>query len=816
MIMNKLLIGAIGAAGMLTTLSACSDTFDPSSTSDREGTLLVSVDVDNEVAAPKALSRAVGQAFAIDASALKLRLTGGNRQVWNWDSPSEMGQGTYPVGHYEFEAYYGDAAEEGFEKPYYYGHSDLTVLENRVTTVAVTAALANAMVTATVSDTAKDFFADMSLTVESSTGATHAYGLDETRALYIAPGATSVNVDVTLQDGTKAKLTPVTFDAKARNAYQVNISVNNGETGKTELNVTFSDALAEETVEIDLSAELLSAPAPEIATSGFTSGEPLTFVVGSTPSTPLKATVTAQAKMGTVVMTTSSASLQRQGWPEVVDFATADAATLAKLSDLGLQFNGLTGQKSRMAQLDFTNVIEHISYNESGNNHTEISIVAKDAVTKESNPVTLSFDIQKTSLEIESFAFSPVNNTITLNVAYNGGNLTEDVASGAVQFLMQNDRGTYDKVTPVSITPAARSTERYIVVLPTPADGDAVVKIAYGNQQETSTVKGERPALDAQLAVNENDVFATHAALSVRGTEVSGAKVMVSTNGGNTYTESTVTPSNGTLTFTGLAPATTYTVRMTANGLYSNKVAFTTEAALQIPNSNMEAAVTNSGTNTKNNIFVSPWGTNNAMTTSQGADVAYCKNSGTIPTTDAHSGSAALIRTVGWGSGNTATGNVNRTKYIDAGLLHLGSSRSTRPSGYSDVSGSLSTEDLDCGYAFESRPSSMKFWYKYTAKNSADHGIAIAYVSDASGNVIASGRQELGSQGSYTEATFAFNYTDGAPKAAKIYVCFMSTNVTTALTKDSNWITPPGFGGIAPNNQFIGSQLYIDDIELTY
>ena len=109
MIMNKLLIGAIGAAGMLTTLSACSDTIAPSSTSDREGTLLVSVDVDNEVAAPKALSRAVGQAFAIDASALKLRLTGGNRQVWNWDSPSEMGQGTYPVGHYEFEAYYGDA-----------------------------------------------------------------------------------------------------------------------------------------------------------------------------------------------------------------------------------------------------------------------------------------------------------------------------------------------------------------------------------------------------------------------------------------------------------------------------------------------------------------------------------------------------------------------------------------------------------------------------------------------------------------------------------------------------------------------------------
>ena len=82
--------------------------------------------------------------------------------------------------------------------------------------------------------------------------------------------------------------------------------------------------------------------------------------------------------------------------------------------------------------------------------------------------------------------------------------------------------------------------------------------------------------------------------------------------------------------------------------------------------------------------------------------------------------------------------------------------------------------------------------------------------------MIASGRQELGSQGSYTEATIALNYADGAPKATKIYVCFMSTNVATALTKDSNWLTAPDFMGIAPNNQFIGSQLYIDDIELTY
>ena len=70
--MNKLLMGAIAASGLI-AMSGCSDTFDPSS--DSEGRILLNLDLNREVAAPKqsAKSRA-GQAKEITATDLKLTL----------------------------------------------------------------------------------------------------------------------------------------------------------------------------------------------------------------------------------------------------------------------------------------------------------------------------------------------------------------------------------------------------------------------------------------------------------------------------------------------------------------------------------------------------------------------------------------------------------------------------------------------------------------------------------------------------------------------------------------------------------------------
>jgi hypothetical protein len=264
---------------------------------------------------------------------------------------------------------------------------------------------------------------------------------------------------------------------------------------------------------------------------------------------------------------------------------------------------------------------------------------------------------------------------------------------------------------------------------------------------------------------------------------------------------------------------------------------FTTEAATQLPNADMEswyrvAGQTDywwidypgAGTN-------AVWGTNNLMTTSQGGSnttatsnrngCAYSTSSGTIYTDDVHGGSkAALIRTIGWGSGNNAVGTGNfitpvTCKYIDAGLLHLGTGRTARETGNTDRAGSLDQTGYDSGLSFGSRPSSFSFWYKYTAKNSDDHGVAEIAVYDANNNVIASGSAELTSSSEYIQKTISLTYNAGVAKAAKIYVKFMSTYSTDFLALNTSNISYPTYANLS-DAMYLGSQLYVDDLTLNY
>lgn len=816
MINYRLLTGAIAAAALLTTLSSCSDTFDPSSTSDRQGRILVSVGLDKEVAAPRAMSKAPATAAdAISVSDLKLRLSSTDgAYTQTWESVDQMPvSAEYPVGAYLFEAFYGDEAAEGFESPYYYGSQSLTVLENKSTPVSLTASLANSMVTVIYTDAVKDYFANVSGQVESSTGMKTAYPTDETRAVYVKPGSTTVSVDVTKQSGVAAKLSPVTFNAEPRHHYTVTFDVNGGETGKGTLTVTFNSALEEEEVLIDLSDEILTAPAPTIGLSGFQSAETLTFVEGAKGDN-LRATIVAQAGLGTVVMTTSSASRLRQGWPAEVDFATADAGTLAKLRELGLQFPGLEGTYTQMALLDFSNVISHIAYVEGGDNTTEINIVAKDKATKSSDPVSLKVAIEKLALEVVNIEpLEPDETELKFDVSYNGSDFEQTVG-----FQIRNERNTWEDVAPVSVTPLSRAASVYRVVLPVSGDGNVVFRVVRG-EMTTEESLVSRNVIGA--VVNDVDVFATHATLTLtdEGAVADGVQLLLSTDGVN-FTPTAATPSGNTLAFSNLTPGTSYTAKVEKDGVRSKKLTFTTEAAAQLPNGDMntEPTINGSASHWENYVFPAPWGTNNAMTTSQGGNYAYCRISGTIPE-NGRSGKVALIRTVGWGSGNTATGSgggSGSTKYVDAGLLHIGANRSVRPNGYGDREGALTTDDLGCGMEFASRPSSISFWYKYVAKNSSDKGYAEIWVKDADGNTISGNVVNLDAIGDFKEISLPLSYAKNASKAAKIYVKFLSTNDRTFLQKNDANLSGPGFGGNFGNGTFMGSQLYIDDVVLNY
>ena len=70
----------------------------------------------------------------------------------------------------------------------------------------------------------------------------------------------------------------------------------------------------------------------------------------------------------------------------------------------------------------------------------------------------------------------------------------------------------------------------------------------------------------------------------------------------------------------------------------------------------------------------------------------------------------------------------------------------------------------------------------------------------------------LDATGEYTQKTINFDFANKA-KCARMYVKFLSSYDMEYVKRTDDNFSGPGFAG---SNPFMGSQLYIDDIELTY
>ncbi|MCM1406823.1 MAG: DUF4493 domain-containing protein, partial [[Clostridium] fimetarium] len=306
--MNKVLIGLIGAAGAMLAVS-CADTFNPGGDSDRQGRVFPMVDLDNAVVTSKSASKAPASraADAITADQMQIRLTrnaGGYEKTWNSIADFPSGE-TFPVGAYTFSAEYGDPEEQGFNKPYYYGETTFDVEENKAAQVQVTAQLANSMLTITYTDAFKTYFTDYKTTLTTSLGSLE-YGKEETAPVYIPAGEVSFAIDVTKPTGSKVTLTPGSVTTQARHHYFVQFDLNNGNVGSPVINITWDEMLDTEVVEIDLSEDLINAPKPTLAAEGF----PVeSFIAGNAPKGNRTVTVVAHGGISSIVMTTNSASL---------------------------------------------------------------------------------------------------------------------------------------------------------------------------------------------------------------------------------------------------------------------------------------------------------------------------------------------------------------------------------------------------------------------------------------------------------------------------------------------------------------------------
>lgn len=791
------------ALAMLLMTGACSND-SPDTYAAGKGRIAVQTDLDATVSDVVPPTRASQASVIPAADELNLKLSkadGSYAESWSClaDFPEDK---EFPKGAYTLEAFYGAIDTEGFDSPYYYGSADVNVEEGQTAETHITATLANDMVSIDYTDAFRSYFTAYSTQVHAEGGEYVSFTSDETRPAYLRPGQTTVTISVTKQNGLAASIQAAEFEAQARHHYHITLDVNDGETGQGVIVVKFDDSIVTEDVTIDVSDQALLTPAPTVTTSGFTDSEAIN-TDELTPMQQAMMTLNAPGGLSSVVLTVKSESLISQGFPAEIDLMKATEAQQALLASLGLQVRGLYSKPDKMAVIDFANVTDHIT---GSGNHT-FTVVAKDRLSKVNTPVTLSVNTRAVNTQVVEMEDIRIDQTSAyMKVSYDGA----DFAS-KVKLQIQND-GSWHNAVITDITPLGNNT--YGVSFNVPADySDFPIGVEInGRRKATATLHKSGVIL---TPTSQTDVWATHATFKVTKNEaVKLSDITYYFTAGSTYSQAAATVnSDGTVTLSGLTPGSTLTLKAsdtkTEAGAYKT-CTVTTEAALQLPNADMESWYEVSGASNWSTWYAGDsedavWGTNNPMTSSQGGNFAYCRISGTTRNSDHTNGSySAIIRTVGWGSGNTAIGSTSGVcKYVDAGLLHLGPSRHDREDAY-DAS----------GIQFASRPSALTFQYKYIPKNTEDYGNVLVVVYDASGNKIAEGSKNLTAVNAFGLATVPLNYSVKNKKAAKIYVKFVSTVESRFLVKTE--LNAPAFGGSFGKATWMGSQLYVDGLSLTY
>lgn len=728
--------------------------------------------------------------------------------------------------NYSAKACYGEIDKEGFELPYYEGNQPFAITKGKTTNVDVTCYIANAKLSIVYTDEFKDYFSTYSSEVTTSLGNTVKYTSSEERYAYFKPGDLHIAVKVRKKEGYSQEVTlnAKDFTAEARHAYILTLDV---DAGASTLNISFSDDIPnQEPVTIEISDEALSAPAPYFTANGFEANQPLEVVEGKAAESPeVYAYLNAAGGIVQCNLTTHSASLIGQGWPESVDLASVSAETLAIMQKLGLRIVGLGDKKDKIAKIDFTEVISFLEYNNGNAEHT-FELKATDRLSKE-NAEPLIFKVNSKDNLFAVNAGEPVLYGTTKMKAY----LTLDGDPAKVSYWLKTADGGEQQVTPCSIQSHGTSHD-LVFKFSESQYSDIEIEARYLRRFGVLNSTMGEPEVLLSLE-HPGDVWTKQASLQLAGT-VDGWNFQSSKvdengkNGAWKVEECNLIGAN--ISLTGLTPGKRYAYRFIKKDeeedivCTSNLLGIQMEEELSLPNDGMEEWSYEVGTNDWwrkwfpwNSIESKGWNTINEKTTADGGTgiasaYAYIANSGTIQTTEKYAGEyAALIRTIGWGKGTTAPGpwgawNGNMKK-VDPGYLYLGDYSENPETNYYP-------------FTFTSRPTAISFYYKYSpasGKQQSNDSFEVKIIVENRENnkitTLAEGYLKLGGNVStYKNKTIVLDYTDEGIKynATHLYILFKSGSVT----EYKYFQVPPGAN--LSDGEYVGSKLYIDDIKLEY
>lgn len=272
---------------------------------------------------------------------------------------------------------------------------------------------------------------------------------------------------------------------------------------------------------------------------------------------------------------------------------------------------------------------------------------------------------------------------------------------------------------------------------------------------------------------------------------------------------------------------------MYREGVYAKPVSLELEKPEQLPNSGMaewnyeiykDSYYTFNPWSTSGTSF---WDTSNDFTTrhryNSGANTANYNGFHSVSSVVGRSGLAAELRSTANGRGNTKfIGHTEQNYNKVAGELFTGTANVTMGTSgvFGDADGSKDTYERIKNATFDSRPTALKFWYKYVPYDS-DTWSAHIELLDKNNNIIV--QQDFTSseaKNDWTEATVFLDYDEETvyEKCKYIYVIFRST-VNAGANMPYREITQTFYvDGQAKtfSPAYVGSILTIDDISLVY
>ena len=834
------------------------------------GSINVKVSADYQVVPVTRSTTEITETTNPDVSEFALKLVSADGSFSRaWDSLADFDPAEkIPVGTYTMSAYYGNLEEEGFDKPYYLGQSDVAVRYRENTPVEILCTLANVKVTVEYSDAFKKYFADYATTIHAAEGDYIKFEKEETRAAYVKPGKITIQTYLKKQNGIESTFEPAAIEnAQPRQHYRIKLDIADNAAGEAQLSISFDETTETQPIAIDISDEVMVAPAPSFLPAGFEPGTPLEVKENSYPDNrQVNISLTAKAGLSACTLTTSSACLESEGWPREIDLVNLSSENRALLSRLGLKLKGFTEMGSKMGFIDFAELFTHLHTLDGSDQHTFI-LSAKDMYGKVSeSPITLS--VKSIPITFALQTPEPVfvgSKSVTIPVEFDGAYIDQ------VKFSYLNAEGA--KVNSNSTVVSSEGNLYQIKISIEATDKPVVVEGSYANGAKTSTISIPVKTPAFTITAEEYDIWARRATVKLTAEDsqyqeaVDRYAVLFANSTGQWETVAS-TLSQGRRVITGLNPDTRYQLRGSCNSgqdnvNYSGDLTLRTESAAAVPNGDFEEiAQTISVTDMNQGGKYSVWPVNYQNTCSftiqeptgwASVNAKTCNLSAAnqnswfvIPSTynttltwdayrsfgmstvtpdlyrdlTAQSGSNAMVvRNVAWDENGTTpgtSGGAFNTTYYNTNVPNI-ANRSAGKLFLGSYSYSGGSETYTEGVSFASRPSALKGWYKYANDGNDPTETGVVTVALLNGQkVIATGTARLSAAADYTEFSVPVTYSVTNQKATTLRIMITSSNHASYNQSEESAAIKTSVSNGQYESASRGATLTIDNLTFTY